>query len=194
MFLLITIGILALLFVVGPLIGIGPVVIRGGNVAQNNAGFIRLPEDEVTEKQNNTPAGRKAQEVVDYWIRHVFAFCFMSIVSLLLFFTGSLDGVEPTILGFFGVIGWFLGTLWYQVFQRSLDLIGHRIEIIIAQEEMRPNYYEEELTRIMWDSMHRNWGEKNKKSGETAKDAVRRELESYTGISRFILKLFSLRF
>lgn len=133
--------------VILPALGIGPVIRRGGRLAWNNAVMVQLPPDSVTIEQGQSPAGRKAQEVVDFVHRWLGA---LVIVSPVAFFVEGLEYVT--------FLAAFIATLWAKVFGAHFDLVGHGVEIIVAERENREGYRAAEIERMrLHSSAFKGW-------------------------------------
>lgn len=133
--------VLAVLTLVLPALGIGPIIRRSGRTAWNNALMVNLPPDSVTVEQGNSPAGRKAQEVVDWVHRWLGA---LVLTFPLVFFVPALAIIPAA----------FLATLWAKVFNAHFELVGHGAEIIVAGEDYRAGEIHRMMTR---DSTFRGW-------------------------------------
>lgn len=119
---MVTLGILFLFGVVLPAFGILPIS-RGGRVAWNNAVMVKLPPDEVTIEQGQSPRGRKAQEVADFAHRWLGALVIALPVGLL---------TEGTVGAFATFMAAAVATLWVKALPAHFDLVGHGVEIIVA--------------------------------------------------------------
>lgn len=131
--------------VILPALGIGPVIRRGGRLAWNNALMVQLPSDETTERQNNSPEGRKAQEVIDFVHRWLGALAFALPIAV---FTND----------YVTFLAALIATLWAKVFGAHFDLVGHGAEIIIAEREGRKGYRAAEIERMrVYSSAFEGW-------------------------------------
>lgn len=133
--------------VILPALGIGPIIRRGGQRAWNNAVMVQLPPDSVTIEQGQSPEGRKAQEVADFVHRWLGA---LVIASPVAFFV---DGME-----YVTFLAAFIATLWAKVFGAHFDLVGHGVEILVAEREGRKGYRAAEIERMrLYSSAFEGW-------------------------------------
>lgn len=132
--------------VILPALGIGPIIRRGGRRAWNNAVMVQLPPDDVTIAQDNDPAGRKAQERIDWVHRWLVA---LLIVSPLLFVLP--DGALGELLMFLAA---FIATVWSKLLDAHFELVGHGAEILVAGDSYRAGEIERMRTR---DSTFKDW-------------------------------------
>ncbi|MBX7496752.1 hypothetical protein K3172_12875 [Qipengyuania sp. 6B39] len=139
---MIALAALVIVTLVLPALGIGPWVRRGGRVANNNPFWVRLPEDEVTEQQRQSPAGRSAQERIDWSHRWLGAILFGAVCWL----AGLREIAEiGEALTFMAAL---VGCLWTRILSAHFDAVGHGAEILVAEREGLPDYRDKELRRM----------------------------------------------
>lgn len=170
---------LFVLTVILPLCRIGPPIVRGGRLARNNPIRVRLPSDDVTIAQNNYPPGRAGQEIADWVHRWIGA----------LLLTAWVPFVVPS--GFVGEFLTFLAVAialaWSAVFNRHFELVGHGVEIMIAERNPQ------DVARLLGGGVVYRTAEINRMlrsdstfRGETF-HGVKRGIEARTWISRILL-------
>lgn len=120
----------------------GPPVFRGGSVAQHLITHVRLPLDQTTEAQGQSPRGRKAQEVIEWrlcWI------CGLVVAFPATFINGDPLGVIALIL-----LSAVIGNAIARILTDGFDYVGHGAEIIVAEQEGREGYRAAEAKRMLW--------------------------------------------
>lgn len=148
------------LTVILPALGIGPIIRRGGRLAWNNAVMVKLPPDRVTIEQGQSPEGRRAQERVD-WVHR-----WMGALIIVLPVAWVIDGITGE---YVTVLAAFIATLWAKIFSSHFDLIGHGVEILVAEREGREGYRATEIERMrLYSSAFEGW------TVEKIDEAVRR--------------------
>ena len=164
---------LFVLFVVLPAFGIGPYIRRSGRQAWNNAVMVNLPPDSVTIEQDNSPAGRKAQEVTDFAHRWLGAIVIASPAAFMV------DGMVGHYLTFFVAA---VATLWAKAFGAHFDLVGHGVEIIVAEREGREGYRAAEIERMrLYSPAFKGW------TNERIDEALKRR----AWLSRIFARLYA---
>lgn len=150
---MISLAILAFIVLVLPVFGVGPLVLRGGYRASNNAFLVKLPEDEITLSQNNSPRGRHAQEIIDWYHRHVIALPLTVLLALVVDFTPL--GWEGYLI--LALIEMSIAAVWPKLVGNHFDLVGHEAEIIVAERDGWEGYREAEVARMWKNTNYKGW-------------------------------------
>lgn len=132
----IVIAILAVVCVLLPILGIGPVIQRDSTQSQNNLLFVRMRPPEWYEAREQTYRATAAQEIAEWWMRWAVA---LPVASLTLFIDA---GPYQWALSLFGVL---VASLWSALFYGQLDLIGRAVEVLA---DGRQGYLEAEARRL----------------------------------------------
>lgn len=144
----------------------GPPIRRGGDIAWHNILICKLPLDETTESQGQSPEGRRLQEICEW---------------RLLWLAGLIAAIpaiwtHPIAVPLFA----FAGNAIARKLSGQLDYVGHGIEIAVATEEGRYSYRSEEIARMLRDPARK---------GMTV-EQVEAKLARWAWLGHFALKLW----
>lgn len=183
---------LTLVFIVGPLIGLGPVIIRkpksGG---RNNALWVTLPPDSGTLSVGQSPRGRKAQEITD--IVHRWTVALLICWGAFFFFDAPADLSFSLDDAGFALAALMIAGLYSEIFPCHFDAVGHENEIIVAQregdwpraQELGPDYYRTAETSRVQQQSHFD---------HMSYDETRRFMANRAWIARLFRRALARRF
>lgn len=123
----------------------GPPVRRRGSYAGHNPIRVVLPPDDVTRAQNQSPAGRRAQEVGEWRLGWILAIVGLALPTAWLSSGWGLIGALAVF------VAGFLGNGVARTLANGFDIPGHGAEILVAEEEGWVNYRAEEIGRMLKD-------------------------------------------
>lgn len=163
---------LAILFaltVLLPLLGIGPPK-RTGHHAANSVLFVTVPY--ATEQHAR---GVEAQETVEWWLAWLCG-CVLALPA-------ALALSEPLWANAGALVAAFAGNALTRALAGHFDLVGHNVEIMLAQEDGWTDYRYAEIQRML----------RGDQRGMNA-SVVDANLRRWEWLARFALAAFKLRY
>lgn len=121
---------------------LGPYIERGADRAHHNGFQVWLPDVWLTESRGQSPRGVEAQEVAEWKL----AWLCGLLLALPLLFAPTISYtvhwlVVPVVAAF--------GQTMARMLTNGFDYVGHGIEIMVAEEEGRAGYREQEIWRMI---------------------------------------------
>ena len=171
----------AALILVPPIFGFGPPIYKSTTFAKNNLFGVWLPPDDVSVKQDNSPGGRRAQEISDWWNRLFVA----SIPSLGLVYALTTPEMSAVLgAALFGIL-LIVFHIWTTIFPKTSDLIGHEVEILWVEKyepDQWDDYRKAEVDRLFT---------RDRKFNKMGREKVEKTMKRLRPWSKFLM--FMLR-
>lgn len=175
---------LAVVTVLLPIVGIGPIVVRGER-SNNNLLFVTMRESGWYIARGQVYRAVLAQEIAEWWLRWAVAMVLVAPLTLVDFGHGlsGATGVDADALKAAWVAVSALGaTSWAFFAYGQLDLIGRAVEVLAAD---RPGYLEKEALRMK--------GGTRKTFADVPVDRLTRMIAARFWIARVLLALLKRR-
>ena len=124
---------------------IGPPLSVKGRSARHTVFHVTLPPDEETERQGQSPAGRRTQELGEW--RMLWLLAIATIGVPLAWAVQGHGPISTAAVVFVTIVG---NGVW-RIATNGLDIAGHGAEILVAEKEGREGYRAEEISRMLRD-------------------------------------------